>query len=276
MTHYTYHSFSKLIDTWKKILMKTVINHTTKRFEFRAYVASSYAPLIKLKEEGDRTGFNKLMERVLPSIKQYLSRQLKIAVNKKALPVKKYSVEDFVDELFIEAFENIHEVKEASQLYSWLFKEANEILDDAIVDEDFDNTYFKNIDNYTKVEWDAMEENFSVDGDGDLVMLEELDDNSYPKQDYTLQDVFIEDEEFGFIKRLNEKLSEEEIKKQIDLVLHLLPMSMRTIFELTINQQFDTEEIAQIKNLSIQEVEQILANARHIILTSFVTKYLSQ
>ena len=256
--------------------MKNVIDYTEKRFEFRAFVASSYARLTRMKQENNQKGFNELMVRVLPSIKQYLSRQLKIAIIKHALPEGKYKVEDFVDELFIKAFENIHEVKEPKHLYSWLFEKANELLEDTIIDEDFDNTFFKNIDNYTKVEWDAMEEKYSVDGGGDLVMLEELDDNSYPKQDYTLQDVFIENEELGFIKRLSEKLSEEEIHQQIDLLLHLLPLSMRTIFELTINQQFDTEEIAKIKGLSIQEVEHILANARHTILTSFVKKYLPQ
>jgi len=147
-------------------------------------------------------------------------------------------------------------------------------LDDTIVDEDFDNTFFKNIDNYTHEEWEAMEEEFTTDGDCDLVMLEEFEDSFYRKQDYTLEDVFVEDDELEFIKKLNDQLSQKEIQHQIDVVLHLLPMSMRTIFELTINQQFDSEEIAQIKGMSIQKVEQILTKAKSFILTRLVSKNL--
>ena len=254
--------------------MKNTANYTEERFEFRAFVTESYAPLMEMKQKDNQAGFNELIGKVLPGIKQYLTRQLEIAIKKHALPQGKYKVDDFVDELYIEAFDHIEEVKEDRHFYSWLFKKADEIFEDITIEEDFDNTFFKNIDDYTQVEWDAMKEEYSTDGDGDLVMLEEFEDSSYRKQDYTLLDVFVENNELDFIKELNEKLSEEEIHQQIDLVLHLLPMSIRTVYELTINQQFDAEEIAKIKEISVQEVERILANAKHIILTSFVKKYL--
>ena len=252
----------------------TKIDYSENSIEIRTFVASSYHSLIQLKKEGDQSGFNKLMEKLLPSIKHYLARQLNIAVKHHDLPKKKYKVDDFVDELYIQAYDYIHEVKGGDELHTWLFKKAYDILQDAIVDEDFDNTYFKNIDNYTKMEWDAMEEKFSVDGGGDFVMFEELDDSSYSKQYYVLQDVFIENKELDFIKKLSDQLSEEEIHNQIDLVLHLLPLSMRSVYELTINEQFDSEEIAKIKGISIAEVERILENARHTILSSFVKKYM--
>lgn len=254
--------------------MTKTVNYSKTSIEIRTLIASTYSSLLILKKEGNQSGFNSLMETLIPSVKHYLSRQLSIAEKHHELPKKKYKVDDFVDELYIQAYEYIHEVNGSEELRTWLFKKAYEILQDAIVDEDFDSTYFKNIDNYTKVEWDAMEEKFSVDGGGDFVMIEDLDDRSYPKQDYVLQDVFIEDKEFDFIKRLSEKLSEEEIHKQIDLVLHLLPLSIRSIYELTINEQFDSEEIAKIKDISVEEVERILGSARHTILSSFVKKYL--
>lgn len=97
-----------------------------------------------------------------------------------------------------------------------------------------------------------MDEKFTRDGDGDLVMLEELDDISYSKQDYTLADVFIADEEADFIEKLSAKLTEEQIQQQIKSALFLLPFQLRTIFELSVNQQFDTEAIASIKKYLFQ------------------------
>ena len=256
--------------------MKNVINVKKEIIEFHAWVAERLPLLQLLKEEDNRLAFNNLMEKVMPEIKQYINRQLIVALKSKTLPEGKYKVEDFTDELYIEAFDNIQDLTEEHHLHRWLFFKADELLEDTIVEEDFDNMFFKNIDNYTKEEWESMEEKFSRDGDGDLVILEELDDDSYSKQDYTLADVFIKDEEADFVKKLSAKLTEEEIKKQIEAALFLLPFHLRTIFELSVNQQFDAEEIADIKKMTITEVKKILDEAKKIIQTSFLKKHLSK
>lgn len=255
--------------------MKNTIYYKKEVIEFHAWVAEALPRLQLLKLEGNRFAFDNLMERVLPEVKKYINSQFNIALKNKTLPEGKYQVEDLSDELYIEAFDNIQDLTDEHHLHRWLFSKADELLEDTIIEEDFDNMFFKNIDNYTKEEWEAMEEKFSRDGDGDLVMLEELDDHSYSKQDYTLANVFIENEEDDFIKKLSAKLTEEEIKKQIKSALFLLPFHLRTIFELSVNQQFDAEEIADIKKMTITEVEEILTKAKKIIRTSFLTKHLN-
>lgn len=256
--------------------MKNTINYRKEIIEFHTWVAEKLPRLQQLKQEDNQIAFDELMGKVLPEVKQYINRQLKIALCNKTLPEGKYKVEDFADELYLEAFENIQDLKEEQNFHHWLFSKADEILEDIIIEEDFDNMFFKNLDKYTKEEWESMDENFTRDGDGDLVMMEELDDISYNKQDYTLADVFIVDDEEDYIKKLSSKLTEEQIKKQIESTLFLLPFHLRTIFELSVNQQFDSEEIADIKKMTITEVNDILVKAKKIIRTSFLKKHLRE
>lgn len=260
----------------KTIIMKNTIHYKREIIEFHAWVAKALPRLQFLKQGDNQIEFYSLMEKMMPEVKQYINRQYQVALKNKTLPKGKYNLEDFTDELYIEAYDNIQNLTKGQNLHQWLFSMADKIMEDIIIEEDFDNMFFKNIDNYTKEEWEAMDEKFTRDGDGDLVMLEELDDISYSKQDYTLADVFIENEEEDSIDKLSAKLTQKEIQQQIESALFLLPFHLRTIFELSVNQQFDAEEIADIKKMTITEVEVVLEKAKKIIRTSFMKKHLNE
>ena len=91
-------------------------------------------------------------------------------------------------------------------------------MGDIIVEEEFNDFFFKNIDTYSKPEWDEMAENFSTDGDGDLLMIEELDDISYNHNEYTLNHVFIEDDEIELTKKLDKTFHNDDVNKHIKIV----------------------------------------------------------
>src|SRR5690606_21071916 len=139
-------------------------------------------------------------------VKRYIGKNLQTALYKGSIPKNKYKTDDFINQLFIEAYEHFAEVGNEKELHTWLFKKADELIDDVVTEEEFDDFFLKNIDTYSKPEWDAMEQKFSTDGDGDLVMIEELDDLSYDKHDYILKDIFIEDDKKALMQQLDEKL----------------------------------------------------------------------
>jgi len=242
--------------------------------EFRVFVQNTYLNLIKFKNEEDLVSFNEQLLKILPEIKEHINKRLITAIKNGHFSKGKYQANDFIDQLFIEAYTHIDEVKEEKSFYLWLFKKTNELLDDIILKEEFDTLFFRNIDNYSKPEWDEMVEKFSTDGDGDLLMIEELDDHSYPKNDYVLNHVFIEDTEKELTEKLDEALSKEEVNRHINSVLHNFPSAMHTVFDLFTNQQFTLEEISEIRNCSIQEVEELLNDARINLKKSFSKRYL--
>jgi len=147
------------------------------------------------------------------------------------------------------------------------------ILEETLVNEEFNEYFFKNIDDYSRPEWDEMEEKFSIDGGGDLVMIDELDDISYPKNDYVLNHVFIEDDKKELMDQLDKDLGKENIKRHTDMVLHYLPLPMRTVFELATEYQFSVSEIAIIRNQDLDEVKQLLENARQSLEASLLKRF---
>jgi len=249
---------------------KNVIYQSGKK-EFRLYVSKTYSGLVQSKNDGDRESFNKLLLSILPELKKYIVSRLKRAIRKGKISVDSCNPNDIVDQLFLEVYDNIEEVKKEGDLYLWLFKKTDELLEDALVDDEFDQLFFENIDNYSKPEWDEMEERYSVDAGGDLVLEEDLEDISYYNE-YQLKDVFIEENENELIDKLDRELSKKEVQTSIDMVLHHLPQLMHSVFELFTVYQFELKEIAEIKNISIQEVSQLLEDTRRSLKLNFSRK----
>ena len=244
--------------------------------EFHIFVASTYSDLKKVRNAGDKKTFNELLLKTLPQVKRYITKRLNTALSKGNLPRGKYRPDDFIDQLFIEVYDHFEEIENKVDLYPWLFKKADELLEDTIVDEEFDEVFFENIDDFSKPAWDAMEEKFSTDGDGDLLMMEEFDDSSYPKNDYVLNHVFVEDDSKEITAQLDKKLGEEKIRRHADMVLHQLPLPMRAVFKLATEYQFTLQEIAIIRNQSFDEVQQLLVNARKSLETSFFNRHFAE
>ncbi|MFT4805213.1 MAG: RNA polymerase sigma factor (sigma-70 family) [Psychroserpens sp.] len=252
--------------------MPTTTSYQNKK-EFRLFVTQAHTTLIELKKEGQQASFNALVLKIMPELKAYVQRRLRTAIKKGHFSKGKYKAADIIDQLFIEIYDNIEEVTHEKYFYFWLYKKTNELLEDMIIEEEFDELFFKNIDEYTKPEWDEMEEKYSTDGGGDLLILEELDDMSYNHNDYTLNHVFIENKEKDMIDKIDKSISEERIQQHIEMVLHNLPPDIRTVFELFTYEHLELEEIAQLRNSSLSEVEQLLEDARRLLKLSLFNRY---
>ncbi|MBU2906242.1 sigma-70 family RNA polymerase sigma factor [Arenibacter algicola] len=255
--------------------MEESVNIYQSKREFHLFVANTYRDLKQLKKEGDLSTFNNLLLKAMPEVKRYVNKNLNRALSNGKIDRNKYRADDFIDQLFIEVYEHIDEIENEKELYPWMFKKVDELLGDILVEEEFDSLFFENLDNYSKPEWDAMQEKFSTDGDGDLVMKEEWDDISYAKNDYVLNHVFVEDGDQEIIVQLDKELGAENIRKHSELVLRHLPGPMRRVYELFTEHQFDVAEIAKIRNSTIKEVESLLDAARKSLRKSFLNRYVS-
>jgi hypothetical protein len=211
-------------------------------------VEHAFQDLVKFKKEQDKNTFNIQLLSILQDVKKYINGRLNTAIRKGHFSKNKYKANDIIDQLFIEIYNHIDEDKKEKDFYLWLFNKTNELLENICIEEEFDDFLFKNIDTYSKPEWDEMTENYSVEGDGDLLMIEVLDNSSYNHNNYTLNHVFIEDDEKELPQQLDKTLNDDDVNKHIQMVFHNLPMAMRSIFELYIQQQLNLEEIAQLRN----------------------------
>ena len=256
--------------------MKRTTAYHESRIAFHLFVREAYANLQEFKKEDNKKAFNALLLKVMPEVKRYVAKRLHTALVKGHMPRGKYKPDDFTDQLFIEAYDHFDEIAGEKELHPWLFKKADKLLEDVLVEEEFDNFFFENIDDFAKSEWDTIEEKFSVDGDGDLIPFEELDDVSYRKHDYIAKNIFLEDDKQDKFVKLDMQLGKDAIAKHTEMVLHQLPLHMRTVFELFTEHQFGLPEIAKIRDRTFQEVDQLLEEARSILETSFYNRYVNE
>lgn len=149
-------------------------------------------------------------------------------------------------------------------------------MNDAFTYEEFDDFFFKNIDNYSKPEWDAMEEAFTRDADGDLIMVDELDDKTLTNNNYSLNAIFIEDNESELISKLDKELSQAKINSHTNMVLQKLPIKMQIVFNLKTIGHFKPKEIAQIKRMHLSQVNQVLTDTQNALKISFRRRFIDE
>jgi RNA polymerase sigma factor (sigma-70 family) len=253
--------------------MENKTTYYTTRKQLRLSIKQTFPNLIKLRREDDKIAFNKLLLEVMPDVRKYIIKRIQTAILKNHFPKNKYVANDFIDQLFIETYDHIENLSNEDEFYVWLYKKTNELLDDAITKEVFDDLFFKNIDDYSQREWDQMEEKFTVESDGDLIMKEELDDISYYKNPYTVSDVFKENTESGLVEKIDKSLHQEQVDRHVQFVMHNLPMPSRNVFELFTKQHLTIAEIAEVRNISIAETQKLLDEARKLLKASLFNRY---
>jgi RNA polymerase sigma factor (sigma-70 family) len=243
--------------------------------EYHIQIQQAYVVLRTLKKENKQDAFKDTFMELLPTIKQYIQNSIETASKKELLKQQGYSVDDFVNDLYIYVYDHIDELDNQEDFHIWLFEAIDALIQDALIDEEFDDFFFKDINDYAKPEWDAMEEEFSTDGDGDLVMLEELDDKTLRNNDYELKDVFIEDNEKELTTKLEKELSKERINKHTQMVLKKLPLATQSVFDLYALSGFEPKEIARIKRMQVNNIDTLLKETQDVLKTSFKGRFLS-
>lgn len=203
----------------------------------------------------------------------YIARHLSASVRNGHIPQEKYRVKEFVNELYLLAYEHVSEIEDEKDFPFWLFQKADEQLQKTIVEEEYNTRFLDNFERYTKIEWNQMQEDYCTDGEGELTLLEEFDDPAYPKYEYRLADVLVEDLQEEWIEKLNGEFGAGDVHEHIDMVMHRLPAPMKSIFDLAVNQKFLPREIANIKGLSVEKVQSYLDGARKVVLNSIQSRY---
>jgi len=231
--------------------------------------------LFALKKAGNQKVFNERLLTMLPEVELYIKQAINAAVSSGILPENSVETEDILDQLYLTAFKHLDELDDPELFNSWLLLQAEHVLQDQIDDQEFHRLFVANIEDYTHREWDELEEKYSVDGGGDFVMMDELDDPSYNREDFTLDKIFTEAADENIINRLDEKLSKEQKARHLQLVMDNMSLPVRTSIRLSVWHKRTPKEIARLRHESLDKVNDHLAQGLRIIKQSYTRRYLS-
>ncbi len=239
--------------------------------EFRLFVTRAYSKLIKLKYRGYRESFNQVLLSITPKIKVYVNNYINVAIKKGQLCKDHYNIDDFMSAFFIEIYDRIDEVENEEDFYAWLYETADGLFPKMSLKEDFNDDFFNTIGDFSKQEWEEMQEKYNVTDD--LLMTAELYEASYSHYSYILDHVFKENKEKDLREKRPITLKEEAVKNHMVMVLSNLPTAMRNIFELYTTEYLEFDEIAKINNITSQEVNILLNQAKKALQVSAYNRY---
>lgn len=219
-----------------------------------------------MNEQQNNERFNSTVSEVLPRLKRYVANQLRMAVINGIIGPRKYRPEDISDEVFIQ----LKERWDAGQLPLKDIKTAMfKLADDAlarIMNEEKEHIKNIAIEEILAEEIKGLEEKYSVEADGDIVLYEEFDDISYEHEREQKTIYLLEP---GFENDLIETLDLTEIyphtPEASEMLAHVyqdLPALTSAIIDLHVAGGLSVEEIAEVREMEIRNVDKIIRQVR--------------
>ena len=215
--------------------------------------------------EGEKHNlFKSLITSTLPDMIGYIKRRVYSARLANIRQFNNIFVKDVVSEVIIRVYDRFQsDIKHIRDFNLWNIKESDAVLNEILEDENFTATELS-YEQLVNRELDELEENYSIDGDGDLTMNEDLEEEFSPRRTEHNGELIN-----SYINNLEivEKIEnpDDDFSDKIFDELIKLPLKYQSIYDLYYFEQMEMEDIAKVKNMEPIEIEAILISIRELI-----------
>ncbi|WP_103866333.1 hypothetical protein [Aquimarina sp. I32.4] len=211
----------------------------------------------------DQKEFSKKLLSIVPHLHPYVKHRLYIAESIGILPQNMYCSNGIIDDAIVK----LHHDKfdpyiDTLSLELQLFKITDELIDDLYIHEGWHQNNIST-SHFLKEELEKLEENYTVEADNDLIMKEDLDDICYHQNQGKKQNFIYDDRDSEILKIIeSEPSSDHKKQKLLGKFYSWLPIETSKIIDLFVFGKLNFEEIATIKEITAQEVKEIIINVR--------------
>lgn len=210
----------------------------------------------KINDKATKLAFDKRVVTATQQIHPYVKHRLYIAESMGILPKNMYSSNGIIDESIAEFYENGYNIdSDVSTIKLKLFKIVCASLDTLFKKEAFHKNTLSTND-ILEEELDNLKENYTIDGDWDFVMNEELNDISY-KQDHKHKHLFLyDDSNTSMLSEFDaEDLEPNRSKQILGSLYSWLPIHVSSVIDLIVFGKLSFKEIAIVKSIEESRVE---------------------
>ncbi len=269
-------SFKAMRASVKKMLRKERKQFTRdkqqRQYEAYAQIAQN---LVEARQQSDHERFSGMLHQAFPALKAYLKRRIRQAEKYRSLRLRAGSAEDLSDELYLRLYDSYRlHIAGKEEFLTWLYREADRLLNEKL-NESVNEEAGDDIEALRKKERRSMEEAFVMDADGEFMMSEELDDPTYAfymkkylEQPHDFH--FIIDEEDKLLDSIEEDSEGKELDERVNRILSALPILKQEIYELYYLEDLNTAQIALVKEITEEEVKDLITEVREYIETEML------
>ncbi len=218
--------------------------------------------LHKKKSKKSFKNFYVEISKYLPGLENFTRTKIEILENEGAIKKEFYTVNDILDAVYLQVFKCYSEEINKESLRKILFLKTISKLH-KIKDLESEPANAISTSSILKEELDLLQENYSVDADGDFIPEEEFDDISYHQKDFKpthfiLSEV-LEDQLIGKVFKRDAAIALSEHRKDIPKIFHNLPESTNIILELHVFGYQNPSEISQIIGMNKRQINWIIS-----------------
>lgn len=255
-----YDLFDRLKLTLNKQLHKQRNEHSRHAKNTRIRSFSENLPeLIELKKEDSDDLLKDILKLLLNDIAKYAHRRLKTAEMTSSVKRGMFKTPELLDEIYLLIYDRLEEIPtNEDEVQVWLHKIVDQYLAEKFKEQEFENEHFDSIENILETEYLSMEEEYTIDADYDIIPVEELDDYEAPHPLYSVNQLEYGVDEHYLLDDLILKMNDKDLHVIIEKELMKLPVLKRTIMDLYLSEQMAVIEIANIKGISVSEVEAVI------------------
>lgn len=215
--------------------------------------------LSKHKQENDFEQFYRKLETFIPELKKFIIGSLKAAERQGMLDIGFYDAEGVLDEVYLEAFKAYTGEMDTNKLRRLLFKRAIHKMDEKRAQEIPDGI---NTHAMLKAELKLLNEDFTSDAEGDLMLNEELDDISYQQKQGWSPHIYLDETFEGLmIEKLGlheASLLSDEKRRLLGLLYSTIPPRSKLVVELSVFGDQEASEISEILEVPEEVINRIL------------------
>lgn len=133
--------------------------------------------LNKFKKQDDKNLFVHLLQALMPDIKAHKKKQIKQEFTIREFPLSAIDYQDLLSEFYLKVFEDFDQkTLEREKVIDWLYAKADDLLKERFSRMNTADNETVSYEDLMKARTKEMDEKFTTDAEGELIMLEELDD----------------------------------------------------------------------------------------------------
>jgi RNA polymerase sigma factor (sigma-70 family) len=169
-------------------------------------------------------------------------------------------MDETVDKVFLHIYTELQEKPDISEkLVLWAFSLADRKINE--LNEEYARQFIKLVSTaqLSSEEMRQMQEDLTANADINPVPSEESDENSFGLDGFDLPEIL---SDAGIEEDIINKADLDEQEDDINRILLQLPAEEVSVFELYYLYRFSIPEIAQIKNMRTNKVDELLHDAR--------------
>jgi len=227
--------------------------------------------LQEYKDAGNKMAFNNILIEFLPQFRKVVHLRLRQLEKNGLIPVNMYSAQEIVDDVYLKIFEDFSdELIDPNRLKVKMYSIARDIL------ENLKEKHFKkkiSVEKLYRDELKELEEEFTADADGELVLIEDLDDISYHLDEFKdkilLLDAEQVDELVNGLDIIDDKPISENTSKKISRVYSKLPELSQSVVNHFVFGKLSTTEIAEIHKIPEEIVTEIIEKIKKRLKSIF-------